>query len=130
MICSFEVFHAAAIDINETIDRALFELNYRVSIDLSSKLTKFEYLCYKIGGYEWTPPFEGDVTHHFTEDCAGHDQDTRDDLAAPVGGVKTSATRLLEPTIFERLWPCQPSFSRSLQLQHQAVLAEFSGGPI
>ena len=58
MICSFEVFHAAAIDINETIDRALFELNYRVSIDLSSKLTKFEYLCYKIGGYEWTPPFE------------------------------------------------------------------------
>ena len=41
--------------------------------------------------------------------CAGHNQDTQDDLAAPVGGVKTSATGLLEPTIFERLWLVSPA---------------------
>lgn len=65
MIRSFEGLHAAAIDIIETIetiDRALFDLNCRVSIDLSSNLINLEYLGYKIGRYEWTPPFEGDVT--------------------------------------------------------------------
>ena len=67
---------------------------------------------------------------HSIEECAGPTRDTRNDFAAALGGVETSATGLLERTIFEHVWSCQPSFSTFLQFQHQAVIAESLGALI
>lgn len=113
-IRSIDVFRDAATDNIEMIDRISFILKYRISIDLASNSIDIEYLRCSIGGIEWMSPSDDDVTPHFKKECAGPTGDTRNDCAAALGCVETSATGLLNPTIFERLWSCQPSFSRFL----------------
>lgn len=70
------------------IKRTLFKLDYRVLIDMASKMTNLEYLGCNIGGDEWTPPFEDEVAQHFMKEFVGPTRDTRHNFAAALEGVR------------------------------------------
>jgi hypothetical protein len=62
-------------------DWARVELDYRVMIDLVTKLPNLEYRGCRIGGDEWWPKTKQEATQYFTQDWAGPRRDTRHDFA-------------------------------------------------
>jgi hypothetical protein len=62
-------------------DWARVELDYRVMVDLVTKLPNLEYRGCRIGGDEWWPKTKQEATQYFTQDWAGPRRDTRHDFA-------------------------------------------------
>jgi hypothetical protein len=96
-IRSLEVGHAWEGSFCRTTDDADYrfaglKMDYRVMVDLVSKLPNLEYWGCRMGGDEWSPRTEQEAAQYLTQDWAGPRRDTRQDFAKAVSSVRLPNT--------------------------------------
>lgn len=64
------------------------KLDYRVMVDLVTKLPNLEYWGCRFGGEEWSPKVEQEAAQYLTQDWAGPRRDTRQDFAKALSSAR------------------------------------------
>jgi hypothetical protein len=96
-IRSLEVGHAWEGSFRRTTDDADYrfvelKMDYRVMVDLLSKLPNLDYWGCRMGGDEWSPKYEQEAAQYLTQDWAGPRRDTRQDFAKALSSVRLPDT--------------------------------------
>jgi hypothetical protein len=66
----------------------LAKLDYRVMVDLVTKLPNLEYWGCRFAGDEWSPKVEQEAAQYLTQDWAGPRRDTRQDFAKALSSAR------------------------------------------